>query len=365
MAVSKKIAIIGSGIFGLAVAEKLQKLNCQIDIFEKNKNILSGASRNNLNRIHQGFHYPRSKSTIRQSSKNYKIFVKKYKYFVKNNQISYYLIANKDSKINLKKYLNVAKKIPYFSKKVINEQIPIKTKNISGGIITNEKIYDWKLMTKYFKKNLKKNVKFSFNTEIQKINLNNTLILKKNKIQKTSQKYDFIIDCSYIYQNDFKRNLGISIKKKVFQKTLILEIEFKNCPDIGIAVMDGKFLSFLPKGKSKKLFLLYDVSYSVLKRKLSFLYPKNFSTKIEIKKLNDAKKNIIKKLKFFFPEMKIKKFVSYRISDRVIELNRSDRRLTNLKFYNNSIFFVNQGKTDHCIEVADNIFKEIKRLNVR
>ena len=95
------------------------------------------------------------------------------------------------------------------------------------------------------------------------------------------------------------------------------------------------------------------------------MYPKNFSTKIEIKKLNNAKKNIIKKLKFFFPDMKIKKFVSYRISDRVIELNRSDRRLTNLKFYNNSIFFVNQGKTDHCIEVAENIFKEIKRLNVR
>ena len=131
MVVSKKIAIIGSGIFGLAIAEKLQKLNCQIDIFEKNKNILSGASRNNLNRIHQGFHYPRSISTIRQSSKNYKIFVNKYRYFVKNKQISYYLIANKESKINLKKYLNVTKKIPYFSKEVFKKQIPIKTKNIS------------------------------------------------------------------------------------------------------------------------------------------------------------------------------------------------------------------------------------------
>ena len=57
------------------------------------------------------------------------------------------------------------------------------------------------------------------------------------------------------------------------------------------------------------------------------------------------------------------KIISHRISDRVLEFDKSDRRLTNLKIYKNSVFFVNQGKTDHCIEVADNIFKKIKKLN--
>jgi hypothetical protein len=364
MAESKKIAIIGAGIFGLAIAEKLQKLNYQIDIFEKNKNILSGASRNNLNRIHQGFHYPRSMTTINQSSANYKIFIKKFKFFVKNKQMSYYLIAKNGSKVSLDKYLKIIKNIPYFSEEVSTEQIPIKTSNILGGIITHEKIYDWQSMEKYFKNNLKDNINFLFNEYVHSINKNNTLTIKKQKKYIDTPKYQFIIDCSYSKQNNFKRNLGIPLKKKIFQKTLILELQFKNCPDIGAAVMDGKFVSFLPKGKSKNVFLLYDVSHSILKRKISFLYPKNFKNKISNKKIVSAKKKIIKKLNFFFPEIEIKKILNYRISDRVLDLSRNDQRLTNVKFWKNSVFFVNQGKTDHCIEVAENIYTKIKKFNV-
>ena len=47
----RKVAIVGAGLFGLSIAEKLAKLNVDIDIYEKNRKILLGASGNNLNRI--------------------------------------------------------------------------------------------------------------------------------------------------------------------------------------------------------------------------------------------------------------------------------------------------------------------------
>lgn len=365
MAAYKRIAIIGTGIFGLCIMERLQKLQFKIDVYEKKKSILSGASSNNLNRLHQGFHYPRSKITIEQSYKNYKIFIKKYKDLVKKKLNSYYLISKKNSKVNLKNYLKISKTIPFFSKEISGKQIPIKVKNISGGILTNEKIYDWNIMKNFFKKKKFNNVKFFFNTHVYSINKNKTLIIKKKENYIKTIKYDYIIDCSYIYQNNFKKSLGIKIKKKIYQKTLVLELKFQNCPNIGIAVMDGNFISFLPKGNSKKIFLLYDVKNSILKKKICLEYPKSLEKKITNKKIFLHTKRIIKKLSFFFPNLYVKKILKYRISDRVLELNKSDRRITKIKLINKSIFFVDQGKVDHCIEAANNIYNKIKELDAR
>jgi hypothetical protein len=362
MADCNKIAIIGSGIFGLSVAEKLVNLNTKIDIYEKNKEILGGATKNNLNRIHQGFHYPRSKKTINQSIKNYKIFVKKYHQFIKKKLKSYYLISSINSKINLIKFLKVAHSIPFLSKKININKFPTMLKNIEGGILTNELIYDWNLMKKYFNKIIKKkNINIYLNHEVKNLNNDNLLTIYNNS-KRSLKKYDFVIDCSYTDQNKFKKQLGIIPKKKIFQKTLVLEVKLENFKKIGVAVMDGEFVSLLPKGNSNN-FLLYDVKNSIIKKKISKVYPSSFKKKISSKKINSNSLKIIRKFKYFFPELKIKEIISFKISDRVLNITKNDSRTTNVEFYKNRVFFVNQGKTDHCIEVSENIYKKIKKFN--
>ena len=65
----KKIAIIGAGWFGCYIGYELIKSGYDIKIFEKEKNIFLGASGFNQNRLHLGFHYPRSYKTISESKK--------------------------------------------------------------------------------------------------------------------------------------------------------------------------------------------------------------------------------------------------------------------------------------------------------
>ena len=72
-----KIAIIGGGFYGCYLAFKLKakfKSKIEIDIFEKNKMLLNEAGNNNQWRLHLGFHYPRSKQTIKQCIKGSKKF---------------------------------------------------------------------------------------------------------------------------------------------------------------------------------------------------------------------------------------------------------------------------------------------------
>ena len=73
---NKKIAIVGGGLFGITSYIVLKREGYDCVLFEKNKDLLLGASTNNLNRVHFGYHYPRDDKTARQSLKGYESFRK-------------------------------------------------------------------------------------------------------------------------------------------------------------------------------------------------------------------------------------------------------------------------------------------------
>ena len=64
---SKKILVIGAGIFGCCIASELAKIGYDVVLIEQDSDIMQRASKLNHNRIHFGFHYPRSPRTARQS----------------------------------------------------------------------------------------------------------------------------------------------------------------------------------------------------------------------------------------------------------------------------------------------------------
>ena len=72
---TKRIAVIGAGIFGSEIALKLRRHGYEVKLFEKSLNILSGATENSQNRRHLGLHYPRDLQTATQSVRGYDSFV--------------------------------------------------------------------------------------------------------------------------------------------------------------------------------------------------------------------------------------------------------------------------------------------------
>ena len=91
----KKIAIIGAGWFGCHIAHQIKKLNkFDIKLYEKEKDIFLGASSNNQNRLHLGFHYPRSKQTRLQSKNGFDKFLKHYYFLTKKIKYNIYGISD-------------------------------------------------------------------------------------------------------------------------------------------------------------------------------------------------------------------------------------------------------------------------------
>jgi len=114
---NKKIAIIGGGLFGLTIYITLKKRGINCHLFEKKKNLLSGASTNNLNRVHFGYHYPRDNLTAKQSYKGYSSFRKIYEKAIISNFKNYYFIA-KNSKVSFTKYLKFCRENKLSYKKI-------------------------------------------------------------------------------------------------------------------------------------------------------------------------------------------------------------------------------------------------------
>ena len=73
-----RIAVIGAGWFGCHIGYNLIKKKFKVEIFEKENDIFQNASGNNTNRLHLGFHYPRSFQTRKMSIDGYKKFMKQY-----------------------------------------------------------------------------------------------------------------------------------------------------------------------------------------------------------------------------------------------------------------------------------------------
>ena len=66
-----KVAIVGCGIFGAMTALKMAEKGFNVTIYDINDKPLQGASLNNQNRLHLGFHYPRDEENCSSMYKRF------------------------------------------------------------------------------------------------------------------------------------------------------------------------------------------------------------------------------------------------------------------------------------------------------
>ena len=70
-----RVAVAGAGWFGCHIASELIQGGHEVVVFEASDDVFTGASGINQNRLHLGFHYPRSYETREQSRDGFQLFV--------------------------------------------------------------------------------------------------------------------------------------------------------------------------------------------------------------------------------------------------------------------------------------------------
>ena len=342
-----RIAIIGAGFFGATAALKLSKSH-DVDLFEKKKDILNGASKINQFRFHLGFHYPRSKKTLDEIKVSYKLFSNFFSNKVFESTLNYYGVANKGSKISYSLYLKILKKFN-LKFKITN----LKFDQVSNLILTDEKVLNYFKFKKIMKKKLKQSkVKLYLNTKF-----------KKNQIND----YDKIIICTYSSNNEVLNNFTETknLKKNRYELVEKIVVKLPNkYRKKSYVIIDGKFVCLDPY-LGTNYHLLSDVKHSkieVIKKK------KPIFKSIKKKYLNDKLHKNLKISNFkkfinhssnYLPFLSEAKYIGSMFIVRALKLNveKTDERTGEIQQVNNKFISVFSGKWNTCVYVANKLNK--------
>lgn len=320
-----KIKIIGAGLFGCAIGYELHRAGHHITIIEQDSDIMQRASKINHNRLHLGYHYPRSIETAEQSLDGLISFFTNYKKAIVSHFPNYYMIAKNNSHINADEYIKFCDniKIDYTyempSKSLINQDL------IDLSVNTDETVFDYDIL-KSLVKDYVKDINIKFNT-----------VFKGN-----IDDCDYLINTTYAGINKINRLLGVLELKLKLQDVVIPYFKMKSKP-FGVTIMDGPFCSVMPKGKNPNEFLLYSVEHSLVK---------NNNLDID---------NIYKQSEKYFPFLKNVKRLGYWRTERALPINDNDERLSEIFTYKEHPKIINvlSGKVSTCHKLGQEIKKMI------
>jgi len=357
-----KVAIIGGGIFGTNCAIELGKF-ADVTLFEKDKDIMLGASLVNQYRHHWGYHYPRSDKTVQDIREATEDFENLYDSTIIREFPTYYSIARSDSKTTPKDYLRFCEKhklpftLEYPDPNFLNRD------KVSICLKTFEPIYDYdKLKAKvhhYIKKD--KNITTKFSTEIIGGNINTdgtkTLLIKDSSGKKHKEVFDYVINSTYAQYNKFSHWFKFPIKPMSIDlvEALIVKLPL---PRISLAVMDGPFTNLVPTNK-KNIFTLVHIKESMLERYV----PKNGIPHGKKRTKTMIKETLHKSMEWL-PILKEAEVVDVRYIHRAVNVSsrkKDDARPSDVTYHGFGTWSILGGKIVNSVTTAKEISNYIKK----
>ena len=262
----KRICVIGAGLFGTTAAVRLARAGHKVDLVERNDGILLGASKNNHNRIHMGYHYLRSIQTARDSIQGLATFTELFRDAVRAELTNYYAIAAEGSKTSPERFEEFCQIVKIRFRR---EQPPAYLMNpeaIAACYCVPEPVFDYPMMRSVVLRELTDSTAIvHLRSEVNTIQMHGDLFHVRTT--DFDRDYDVVINASYSELNRINRLVGAAVRTYRYEDVVVPVFRFAH-PPFGLTVMDGEFCSVMPRGFRVGEFLLYHVKYSVLKEKL-------------------------------------------------------------------------------------------------
>ncbi|MBP6217213.1 MAG: FAD-dependent oxidoreductase [Oligoflexales bacterium] len=357
-----KVAVIGGGIFGVSSAIELAKF-CHVDLFEKNQNLLAGATFANHNRHHFGFHYPRSEETARQCLEGHSSFCEYFASALFWDFSNYYCVGKEGSKVSPEAYLAFCQKMGLEYRIELPSDRYINPAKIELALRVKEAVCDIKLLQELAITRVRatKDVQIFLDSEIRHavMGSNGTKILEVWD-GKTSREesYDCVINASYAHYNRFCGWMGFT--KRAFQFNLqeLCLIRLPGSLKLGMTVMDGAFPSFLPFGNSD-LHIAAHVEVSQLVRETSFQDTSLFS---RIPHIVTNWEGFLQVSKELFPILSEAQYVRSILVDRVVDSTQSasDARISEITEHGQSCYSIFAAKVVTCVATARKIATRVR-----
>ncbi len=338
-----KIAVIGGGIFGVTAAFTLSKHH-NVELFEKNNDILQAASGSNQYRVHRGYHYPRSKDTVLGIINSENSFKKTFAESIIKNFDHYYCIAKENSLTTAQEFKNFCNE---FKLEFEESDLSFMNKDsISLSVKVKESVYDPEKLRKICWEKLNEtNVDVRLNSEFT---------------DELFEKYDKIVLCTYSHINNLIKKFPQLQREYQFElcEKPVVELP-KSFQNKSVVIMDGPFMCIDPLANTQ-YHLLCNVVHEIHQSNVG-KYPitdEKFAGMLDRGIIKNPKytnfQQFLDSTDNFIPGIKDAKHIGSMFTVRAVppRVEKTDARPTLVETINNKIISIFSGKITTCVEAA-------------
>jgi hypothetical protein len=354
------IAVVGCGIFGALCALRLHEAGFVVTVFERNSSPLQGASYNNQNRLHLGFHYPRDLATAEQCIRGFERFMAEFSPCINSSFANGYFIAKQGSFTTPDDYRSFCNKLGVFYKEIDSSTFFTPVVNVGMGLVCNEVVYDSEILGQLVIERLSKaGISVIVDASVETIaETENGYILTLPG--NTKKSFDGVVNATYANINRFSHQLGLEVTENQYEYTAVAVIKPDFTVPLGVTIMDGSFMTVLPFGKTGN-YLLYHVDHSVIERKTQVFLPQEWLTPDTSPFVTHSKQdffeNMVKTCSYFVPALTHSKYIGHLEGPRMVLARKdaTDARPSIINELKPGYITIFSGKIDHCIWVADDV----------
>ena len=323
------ILIIGGGIFGCTIAQELGK-NHEVTLVEKENDIMQKASLANHNRIHFGYHYPRSEKTALQCINSLGSFMLEYGPAVISGFPNFYTIAKENSYTTPKEFTRFCDNVGIWYHEEYPDPNLLNRDKLAASFRVNEPIFNYgALKSLAASKLIQSNVRVLLGSVVsgaKEISGEGFLVDIRASDQNLRVHFDKVVNTTYANLNEVNKMFGAKPRQLKFEHTIVPIFKFEHAP-VGLTVMDGPFCTIMPHGGHENQFLLWSVDGSVHSHSTNL---KNLRMPTSKKDLEDFCSRMYDMSAPWMPFIKTVEPIGVFSTQKVIEENKFDARLSEI-----------------------------------
>ncbi|MEK7133863.1 MAG: FAD-dependent oxidoreductase [Patescibacteria group bacterium] len=265
----KQALVIGAGIHGSTIAIELGKQGFDVVVVDSNPDILMGTSGATHNRIHLGYHYPRSVETALECKKGNQYFVKHFGDCMTYPDF-YYAIEKNDSRISSQEYKNFMDVVGLDYVEEWPDESFLNRSEMESSFKVKEGYFDIVRLREVIKKRFAEygvRTHLDFFIERGESDGAASVRLYPKAGERLELKADLIVNATYTNTNNIQKCFGLTdhLTEYEFENTEVAVVAYDGeIP--ALTVMDGPFITIVPYGGYKGMYLVYDVVHSVISR---------------------------------------------------------------------------------------------------
>jgi glycine/D-amino acid oxidase-like deaminating enzyme len=358
------VAVIGCGAFGAMSAIRLAQAGFDVTVYERHGQAMAGASYNNQNRLHLGYHYPRSDETCQQCISGFQRFVDEFPDCVRDDFTNAYFIAAHGSKTDAQAFVAFCDRNGLSWSNLDQEGFPLEVSGVDLALACPESVYDSALLAAEIVKRMTDlGIHPRFGDGVSAIREKGARYAITASSGDTIL-YDAVVNATYANSGRLNAMLGIEAPERQYEYTVVPIVD-TGAAACGVTIMDGPFYTLLPFGKSNHS-LFYGVADSVVATEFGpYLDPDWLDPARSPFRPSDFDarwQEFVQHAGAFFPTIKNWSLQGFLQGPRMVlpHVDSTDTRPSIVEHVAPGVINLFSGKIDHAVWVADEVVQGLR-----